>query len=191
MPILRYYNVFNIDDTDLKPREGKTQNQPIEKIEKNLSKYWDLNKICLGNPAYSSTLDKVYMPNITNFETTKGYYSALTHEIIHSTGHENRLKRKGIIEKTMFGSSIYAYEELVAELGSAFLCAKLGLEKDISNTIAYIQSWIKALKKDKTFIFKASKEAQKAEEFILDFERNVKRKTEIDINQKTETAIGM
>ena len=55
----------------------------------------------------------------------------------------------------------YAFEELIAELGSAFLCSKLGIEKDIKNTSAYIQSWLNALENDTQFIFKASKQAQK------------------------------
>ena len=168
IPILRYYNVFNIGDTSIKPKdEGKPVNMPIAEVESKLNQYWDLSKIKIGNPAYSPGLDVIYMPDINNFKGTQGYYSVMTHELIHSTGHGARLKREGIIGDHKFGSDKYAYEELIAELGSAFLCARLGIVKDITNTSAYIKSWIKVLNEDKTAIFKASREGQEAQQLIM------------------------
>jgi antirestriction protein ArdC len=162
--LLRYYNVFNIDDTDLEPIEMNREILPIPEVEKRIGAYWNLKKITIGEPAYNPSMDKIYMPKISNFKGQDGYYSALTHELIHSTGHESRLNRKGITKHK--DKETYAYEELVAELGSAFLCADLRIDKSIERTGAYIKSWLNALKNDKSFIFKASAEAKKAQEYI-------------------------
>lgn len=165
--------MFNVGDTNLKPKdEGEDKNIPITEVELKLNKYWDLNKVIIGNPSYSPKLDIIYMPDINNFKGTEGYYSAMTHELVHSTGHKTRLHREGVTETQEFGSNKYAYEELIAELGSAFLCARLGIEKDVTNTSAYIKSWIKAIKDDKTAIFRASKQGQEAQEFILNGDSN-------------------
>jgi antirestriction protein ArdC len=165
-PILRYYNVFNIQDTDLKSKSSDKVVYPIEEVHEQINKYWDLTSLKLGNPAYSPVNDCVFMPKISNFNTKEGYYSALLHELSHSTGHKERLNRRGITENYSFGNEGYAYEELVAELSSAFLCGHFGIEKDINNSTAYIKGWLKKLKEDTTFIFKASAEAQKSQDFI-------------------------
>jgi antirestriction protein ArdC len=167
IPILRYYNVFNLSDTNLELRE-KVDVQPVKEVEEQLSRYWDLNTLRVGNPAYSPSQDVIFMPPIGNFTSKEAYYSALTHELIHSTGHKDRLAREGVTGLTVAYDSKYAYEELIAELGSAFLCAKLKIEKDIKNCSAYIKSWLTALRDDKQLIFKASRESEKAKKFILE-----------------------
>lgn len=86
----------------------------------------------------------------------------------HSTGHSSRLNRKGITEKNKFGSEEYSKEELIAELGAAFLCAESGIaNKTINNTSAYLQSWLKTLKADPRMIIHASQAAEKAAKYIL------------------------
>lgn len=181
VPILRYYNVFNIDDTDLESKAEKKVVLPIKEVENVLSNYWDLTKITLGNPSYNPERDSIAMPDLADFKEREGYYGALTHELVHSTGHKTRLNRKGITEVSIGRDSTYAYEELVAELGSAFLCATLGIEKSIENTSAYIQSWLKALKNDNTFIFKASAEARKGQEYITEYEKDATTEEPIKI----------
>jgi antirestriction protein ArdC len=91
------------------------------------------------------------------------------HEMAHSTGHQSRLNRKGITDPVKFGSDNYSKEELVAELTACFICNEIGLKPAvIENQTAYINSWIKVLKKDFDLIRHASIEAEKAYKFILD-----------------------
>jgi antirestriction protein ArdC len=90
----------------------------------------------------------------------------LFHEFAHSTGHEKRLERT---KWSAFGSEDYSREELVAEFASAFLCADAGISNDelLTNSTAYIQGWMKALKNDKTLAISAAQQAQKACDFVL------------------------
>lgn len=90
------------------------------------------------------------------FERTDAFYGMPFHELVHWTGHEDRLKRKF---GSSNGSSDYDFEELVAELGAAFLCSSTGINSTITNSVAY-------LKNDKRFIFRASAKAQKAAGYL-------------------------
>ena len=108
------------------------------------------------------------MPPRGAFKSEAGYYSTLFHELTHSTGHASRLNRKTITEKTGFGSEDYSKEELIAELGAAFLCGFTGVEqKTIENSAAYIASWRAKLTEDKRLIISAAAQAQRAADFIL------------------------
>jgi len=122
-----------------------------------------------GNRAcYSVTLDYIKLPHQHTFLSSEEYYSTLFHELAHSTGHANRLARKSILEPSYFGSHEYSKEELVAEMGAAFLCGHAGIENiTINNSAAYIQGWLKALKNDKTLLIHAAAQAQKASDYIL------------------------
>jgi antirestriction protein ArdC len=96
----------------------------------------------------------------------------LFHELTHATGHESRLNRKGVGtpdgEWSAFGSTPYAREELVAEMGAAFLAGHAGIvERTINNSAAYVQSWLQRLKEDSRLIVQAAAQAQKAADFIL------------------------
>lgn len=121
-----------------------------------------------GNSAcYSPGLDLIRMPE-GNFSTGDNYAATLAHELIHATGHARRLDRHRKID-SMFpqdSRASYAFEELVAELGSAFLCAEHGIIGEHLQHEAYIDSWLKALKRDKTLIFKAAKLASDAHHFV-------------------------
>ena len=108
------------------------------------------------------------MPDRKRFDDEEAYYATLFHELIHSTGHEKRLKRVGIMERNGFGSDPYCKEELVAELGSAFLCGFAGIvERMIDNSAAYVDGWLKQLQNDRTLIVSAAAQAQKAADYIL------------------------
>ena len=107
------------------------------------------------------------MPPDNQFKQREEYYCTLFHELIHATGHESRLDRASLKQFTRFGDDDYSQEELVAELGAAMLCGAAGLAPlTIKNSAAYIQSWLKVLKNDKTFVIRASGLAQKACDFI-------------------------
>jgi antirestriction protein ArdC len=114
-----------------------------------------------GDRAYFSTgFDRIHIPDFGQFLTASGYYSVLAHELTHWTGAQHRLDRN---LASRFGSYDYAMEELVAELGAAFTCARLGLNNEPRRDHApYIVSWLKALREDNRAIFTAASKAQEA-----------------------------
>jgi antirestriction protein ArdC len=118
------------------------------------------------------------MPLQTNFETSESYYQTLWHELVHSTGHESRLNRKTLTESARFGSEIYCEEELVAELGSAFICAEASLDNTIQSSTSYIQGWMDIFKENPKMIVNASSKAQKAVDYLLNLNQNIEAETE-------------
>lgn len=113
-------------------------------------------------------LDYVKMPVPEAFDSPEEYYSTAFHELTHATGHTSRVGRKGILEPSFFGSHEYSKEELVAEMGAAFLCGHANIEQStIVNSAAYIRGWLKALKNDKMLLVHAAAQAQKASDYIL------------------------
>ena len=166
---LRYYTVFNLEQTEgLKALLALPPAFPIESAE----------AIAAGMPnppafdqdaqaAYIPSRDTVTMPSRTAFESQAEYYSTLFHELSHSTGHAKRLARDGFDTPQKFGSESYSREELIAEMGSAMLCGIAGIEQTtISNSAAYLQSWIKRLKADSRLVVSAASAAQKAADYI-------------------------
>jgi antirestriction protein ArdC len=126
----------------------------------------------LAQAFYSPAGDFVGMPSSEQFRSGEDYYSVLFHELTHSTGHEIRLARKGVSgtdgQWSAFGSNPYAKEELVAEMGAAFLCGQAGIvERTLDNSAAYIASWLARLKDDPKLVVQAAAQAQKAADFIL------------------------
>lgn len=119
-----------------------------------------------GNRAYYNiSQDFIQMPPFEAFSDAPSYYATLAHEATHWTRHESRLNRD--LGRKRWGDEGYAMEELVAELGSAYLCADLGLAPDLREDHAgYIASWIKVLKDDKRAIFSAAAHAQRAADFL-------------------------
>jgi antirestriction protein ArdC len=102
------------------------------------------------------------MPFQKAFKTMTDYHATLLHEAVHATGHKSRLDR---LTPSRFGSEGYAYEELVAELGAAMLCAQCGVDGQLQHS-SYIDNWLRVLKSDKKFILQASAHAQKAIDWI-------------------------
>jgi len=166
---LRYYTVFNLEQTEgLKALLRLPPAFPIESAEEIVEG--------MPNPpafeqdsraAYIPSRDTVTMPSRTAFETQAEYYSTLFHELTHSTGHAKRLGREGIEKIQPFGSEDYSKEELVAEMGSAMLCGAAGIEQaTISNSAAYLRSWINKLKADSRLVVSAARAAQEAADYI-------------------------
>jgi antirestriction protein ArdC len=186
--MLRYYSVFNFEQTEgieAPPAAEAIPNTftPIERAEQIISNMPLRPEIKYGGnqPAYSPFLDYVKMPVPESFESPEEYYSTAFHELTHATGHASRVGRKGILEPSYFGSHEYSKEELVAEMGSAFLCGHSGIERTIKNSAAYIQGWLRSLKNDKTLLIQAAGAAQKASDYIL----NRKEESEV-IEELTE-----
>jgi antirestriction protein ArdC len=117
---------------------------------------------------YSPREDSVGMPLPERFESEEGYFATLFHELVHSTGHERRLKRATLADSAGFGSDPYCKEELIAEMGAAFLCGHAEIiERTIDNSAAYLNAWLERLRNDKMLIVQAAAQAQKATDFIL------------------------
>jgi antirestriction protein ArdC len=119
-----------------------------------------------GNSAfYSPSEDRIQMPEFETFRDGASYYGTLSHEACHMTRHEKRLNRS--FDQKRFGDSGYCREELVAELGSAFLCSDLGLAAEPrEDHSSYIDHWLKVLKADSRAIFQAAAHAQRAVDFL-------------------------
>ncbi|MEE8587689.1 MAG: zincin-like metallopeptidase domain-containing protein, partial [Acidobacteriota bacterium] len=116
---------------------------------------------------YEPIQDVVRMPEPGHFSPLEAYYSTLYHELVHSTGHKSRLGRDIGDRVPRFGSTDYSQEELVAEMGAAFLCGHCGIEQaTVENSAAYIQGWLKKLKGDHKLVVIAAAQAQKAADFI-------------------------
>ena len=173
---LRYYNVFNLDQTTIPlPDYGDgKQSKECEDILLNMPNPPTIEEG--GNrAAYNLKLDILKIPSKREFKDMEKYYSSKFHELIHSTGHETRLNRKDS-SGNGFGSEKYSKEELVAEIGASFLCALCGIEnKTINNSAAYIQGWLKRLNNDSTLIISASAQAQKAVDYILNNKGGLKK----------------
>ena len=129
-------------------------------------------KTGLDRAYYSPAGDFVGIPAAEQFRSGEDFYSVLFHELTHSTGHESRLNRKGMTgsegEWSSFGSTPYAKEELVAEMGAAFLCGQVAIvERTLNNSASYVASWLQRLKDDRRLVVQAAAQAQKAADFIL------------------------
>jgi antirestriction protein ArdC len=172
IPLLRLYFVFNVAQCEglrNMPAEDNSSFVATEAAE-IVAKMPQPPKIKHGmsHAYYTPVNDIVGMPEPKRFDTEDAYHATLFHELMHSTGHEKRLKRQSITERNGYGSDPYCKEELVAELGSAFLCGQAGIvERTIDSSAAYLEGWLKQLKQDKTLIVYAAAQAQKAADFIL------------------------
>jgi len=111
--------------------------------------------------------DRVSMPKPGSFASREEYYSTLFHEMTHSTGHRSRLARDGVTNPTLFGSHAYSREELVAEMGAAFLAGHCGIEtQTLDNSAAYLAGWLRVLRKDARMVVWAGGQAQRAADWI-------------------------
>lgn len=176
LKFIKYYNVFNIADIEgiefeIPQVELKDNDQinACEQIIAEMPNCPDFVCIDADQPFYSPSRDVVNMPDIKQFHSSQAYYATCFHELAHSTGHASRLAREAIMNPQGFGSKPYSQEELVAEMAASFLCAKVNIDYDeiTENSAAYLAGWLKVLKEDSTFIFKAAAEAQKAADYIL------------------------
>ena len=170
---LKMYNVFNLKQTEnVDARILETHLKGLDDVER-----FDFAEqiiedtgakiihVDANSAHYNKGLDKIQMPNRKQFNSSEDYYATLFHELIHWSGHEDRMNRN--LSKT-FGDQEYAFEELIAELGSAFICAKLNINASIKSSAAYIKSWLNALESDKKYIMKAFSYSEKAMKYITD-----------------------
>jgi antirestriction protein ArdC len=170
IPMIRTYTVFNSDQIDNLPEKfAPAPIIPAIGLERDREAEAALRScgatITEGGARafYTPATDIVTMPDFERFTSASGYLATLAHELCHWTGHKTRLDRFGANDRTS-----YAFEELVAEMGAAFVGARLGIVGEhIENHSAYLASWLKALRDDKRAIFKAASLAQSAADMVL------------------------
>lgn len=173
-PLIKYYNVFNIEQTewlDLVPIEKENNLNSYNKASWIIKNYLNKPKIVTWNKAcYNPMEDLITIPDKKKFNSTDDYYSTLFHELIHSTWNTKRLNR--FWDKVYkYWSNEYSFEELIAEIGAMFLSHEVWIIKNTKdNSIAYINWWLEYLSKNKKLIIYASSQSQKALDYILNKE---------------------
>jgi len=176
IPFMKGYTVFNSEQVDGLPTHFYASAVPINKDihrTESTEQFFTATGATIkhgGNQAfYSPTQDTVQMPEFHTFRDAESYYATLAHEMTHWTRHESRLNRD--FGRKRFGDAGYAMEELVAEIGAAFLSADLGITPETrEDHAAYIASWLKVLKDDKRAIFTAASHAQKATDHLHSYQ---------------------
>lgn len=172
IPFLKEYTVFNAEQCEGLPQHFTVPAEPpketLQRIE-HAEAFFANTKAEIrygGNRAYYQiTDDFVRLPPFETFRDAESHAATLAHELTHWTRHPSRLNRE--LGRKVWGDQGYAAEELVAELGSAFLCADLNITPEVRDDHAsYIDCWLKVLKQDKRAIFTAASHATKAVDFL-------------------------
>lgn len=186
-PLLKWYSVFHIKDTEgieskvpAAPEEARPETpqgpEAIEAAEAVIAAYLAReaglrfqNDKPSGKAYYSPSEDKVVVPMLGQYDIAAEYYSTTFHELTHSTLKACRCNREGENARAFFGNQEYSREELVAEMGAAMLCSNSGINSDraLRNSVAYLQSWMEALKNDPKMIVWAAGRAEKAARYII------------------------
>jgi antirestriction protein ArdC len=177
--VLRYFKVFNAEQcewpngmpTKFEATEHGDDFDPVEAADLIALGYTSNGGPIIQHADqtmawYAPSSDVVNVPNPENIAGSDEYYSALFHELTHSTGHRDRLARDGIIERHGRGK-VYAFEELVAEFGAAILCAHSGIHDTVDNSAAYLRGWVRFLTDDPKAAVRAATKAQAAVDLIL------------------------
>lgn len=169
---LKAYTVFNVEQIDglpdryaPEPAPAVNPNQRLPEIQSFFGQCGAHVRHGGGMAFYAPGSDRVQMPEFEAFESAAAYYATLGHEMIHWTRHSSRLDRD--FGRQRHGDVGYAREELVAEIGAAFLCADLGLTLEPrEDHAAYLASWLEVLSNDTRFIVSAAAHAQRATDFL-------------------------
>ncbi|ENQ9727842.1 ArdC family protein [Yersinia enterocolitica] len=167
--MLKTFTVFNVEQIDGLPLSDEAvfpaeTFEPLPQAEA-LFRNSGATIIEKGqNAFFAPSTDEIHLPERRLFSDAANFYATGMHELVHWSGAKSRLNRE---MKGKFGSEDYAFEELIAELGSAFLMADLGIVGEVQHE-SYIASWLKALRNDKRYIFKAASAASKAHRYLMD-----------------------
>ena len=175
IPFMKGYTVFNVDQIDGLPEQYRPAPRPAlppMELHQVAEEFFARTGAAVrhgGTRAYYATaLDYIQLPPAETFKDAESYAATKAHEFIHWTGHQSRNAREF---GKRFGDDAYAFEELVAELGAAFLCADLGITPEVrEDHAAYLAHWLQVLKKDKRAIFTAATHAQRAADYLADLQ---------------------
>ncbi len=175
--LLRYYRVFNLEQCELPqavldklPKIETHEHDPIEAAERIVAGMPNPPEIqYAGSKAfYSSITDRITLPPRELFMSAEEQIATTYHEVSHATGHPKRLNRKSITEAAPFGSPTYSFEEMIAEMSAAYLCAEAGISPAVlENQAAYIAGWLKKLRDDRKLVVHAAAQAQHAADYVL------------------------
>ena len=175
IPFLKYYRVFNAKDIEglpSKQKEIKFNFEPDAAAQAVFDNYIGREKITVrcqdsDKACYQPLCDTIVLPKAESFKRSEAFYGTAFHEAVHSTGATARLNRH--FERGFLGNEEYSKEELIAEMGSSMLCARLGLltPAEEKNSVAYMRSWISALSDNPCWLVMASSAAEKAVRYIL------------------------
>ncbi|CAB4188323.1 COG4227 Antirestriction protein [uncultured Caudovirales phage] len=164
--VIKGYAVFNVQQTDMDIIPSETPDAPFNPIPSCEDRIIKTGaSISHGGDAafYMPSQDRIQLPNKGAFTSECHYYATAFHELSHWTGAKHRLDRN--LDNGKYGNPAYAFEELVAEISAAYLCADYKIQGELRHA-GYIQSWLKACKEDSKAIFKAAALAQKATDYI-------------------------
>ena len=173
VPRWKYFNVFNVDQTEglvLPETKNLAEGNPLSNISVDdfvLQTKAEIQHSDKKAAFYSPGFDLIHLPYQKHFHSVEAYYATLLHELVHWTGHRKRLDR--LQAGNRFGDKAYAFEELVAELGSTFLSTDLNVHADIENHASYLASWSQLLNDKHMAFFKAAALAEKAVQYLHDF----------------------
>ena len=169
IPLLRSFTVFNLEQIENLPIKMQWTGDERTEIERHAvaESYMSKATIVHGGDCacFVPSHDLIRLPQPTQFNSMADYYGTALHELTHWSGHAPRLNRE---YGKRFGDQQYAREELVAEMGSAFLCASCGIESKLQHA-EYIGNWIQVLKNDKRAVLIAASAAQKAADFVTGY----------------------
>ena len=175
--LLRYYRVFNLEQCELPqavldklPKIETHEHGPIDAAERIIAGMPNPPEIqYAGSKAfYSSATDRITLPPRELFISAEEQMATTYHEVSHATGHPKRLNRKSITEAAPFGSPTYSFEEMIAEMSAAYLCAEAEISPAVlENQAAYIAGWLKKLRDDRKLLVHAAAQAQRAADYVL------------------------
>jgi antirestriction protein ArdC len=158
------FNVDQVDGLDSPPPDTTAPRPPVEAFDAVLDSYGADLRHGGDRAFYNPSGDYIGMPARSSFDPADRYYGTLAHELVHHSGAPHRLARD---LSGRFGSQAYAVEELVAEIGSAFITGRLGLAHETHANASYIASWLAVLRADSRAVFTAARLAQEAADYFL------------------------
>lgn len=166
-PLLRAYTVFNVAQIDRLPAQYGEIKAPAWEPEAKAEELMLMSAARFrqgGTRAYyQPATDEIHLPPLAAFPHAAGYYATALHELVHWCGHPSRCRRD---LTGRFGDAAYAAEELIAEMGAAYLCAHCRIDGELRHA-GYLQSWLRVLRTDKRAIFTAASQAQRAADYLL------------------------
>ena len=189
IPFLKYYNVFNVEqcegiDAHMQKLTENPDAETVPECDRVIKDYLGRETGLVlqrkeNRAYYDPVKDIMNMPAFARFVSKEEYHACLYHEAVHSTGARSRLDR-GLSKPGSFGSDDYSKEELIAELGAAFLCGVTGIApKTLDSAASYIESWLTVLKANPKMLVQAGAKAQHAVDYILSGRRVIEEAEEL------------
>jgi antirestriction protein ArdC len=194
VPVLRYFRVFNAEQADAlapkfypEPGSFTEITEPQAVLDGYLRHGPQLEHVAGDRADYNWRTDTIRLPRPEQFRTPEGYYATAFHECGHSTGHQSRLARHGIVGFDHYGSDRYAKEELIAQMTSSILCAQTSIDTadEFSNSAGYIASWLRALHDDKKLVVSSAVQAQRACDLVIQPSRQAEPGPHLGPDQQT------